>query len=247
MQAFNSIFKTEFKLSIRDLNIPIFGIAFPVIVAVVIGLVAGNNPVSGSSTFGFIDQSFGGFITIAVCATGLMGLPLQLADYREKKVLKQYMVTPVSPARLLIVQCLVNFIMSLISLVLLFGISTAFWGFEMRGSWGLFLASYLLVTAAIYSLGMVIASLAPDIKTSNLLCMLFYFPMLLFSGATVPYEIMPQSAQRIMDFLPLTQGIKLLKSTSLGIEIDRPWLPVLILLVIAIAGTALSIRTFKWE
>ncbi len=41
--------------------------------------------------------------------------------------------------------------------------------------------------------------------------------MLIFSGATPPYEVMPAALQKVADVLPLTQGIKLLKATSLGL------------------------------
>ena len=45
--------------------------------------------------------------------------------------------------------------------------------------------------------------------------------MLIFSGATLPYEVMPGIMQKIVDILPLTQGIKILKASTLvqnGIE-----------------------------
>ena len=46
----------------------------------------------------------------------------------------------------------------------------------------LFGLSFLLVTVSIYSLGMLVASVAGNIKTANLLCTVLYFPMLIFSG-----------------------------------------------------------------
>lgn len=241
MKAFNAIFKSEFKLCIRDMNIPVFGIAFPIIVAVVIGLVTGGAGGNG------IAESFGAFSAISICATGLMGMPLQLSDYRAKKVLKRYKVTPVSPALLLLVQFAINFIMSLISLASLFIICRFFWGYRMSGNIGMFMLCFLLVTLAIYSLGMMLASIAPDAKRADLLCTLVYFPMLFFSGATIPYELMPKAAQSVMDILPMTQGIKLMKAASMNTPLDSVWLPVLVLGLVTVAGVGLSLRYFRWE
>ena len=42
---------------------------------------------------------------ISVCAGGLMGLPLVVAEYRERKILKRFQVTPVSPSMLLSGYC----------------------------------------------------------------------------------------------------------------------------------------------
>ena len=37
----------------------------------------------------------------AICAGGVMGLPLVISDYRGKNILKRYKVTPVSPAMIM--------------------------------------------------------------------------------------------------------------------------------------------------
>lgn len=246
MKAFRTLFKSEFILSLRDMNLPIFGIAFPVIVATAIGLISGNKPADGAQ-FGFVEQSFGAFAAISICATGLMGLPLILSDYRHKKVLKRFMVTPVSPGVLLLVQAVVNIIYCVISFFLIYGVCALFWGYRMAGGAGMFLLCYLLTICAIYSLGMMLASVAKDIKSANILCSLLYFPMLFFSGATIPYEIMPRGAQMVMDVLPLTQGIKLLKAAALGLQMEGVLLSVVVLAVVTVVCTALSIRFFRWE
>ena len=92
-----------------------------------------------------------------------------------------------------------------------------------------------------------LASLAPNMKTANLLCMLVYFPMLFFSGATIPYEIMPKGAQIIMEILPLTQGVKLLKASSLGLPLENVVIPIVILALVSVICTVLSIKFFRWE
>lgn len=247
MRAFRTLFQSEWILALRDMNIPIFGVAFPVIVAVAIGLISGNKPAFEGAPYGFIDQSFGAFAAISICATGLMGLPLILADYRHKKILKRFMVTPVSPGLLLLVQAAINFVFCVISFFVLYGICALFWGYRMAGDAGIFLLSYLLTVAAMYSLGMMLASVAKDSKAANLLCTLCYFPMLFFSGATIPYEIMPRGAQIVMDILPLTQGIKLLKAAALGQQMEGVLLSIVVLAVVTVLCTILSIRFFRWE
>ncbi len=247
MKAFNAFFKSELKLCLRDMNIPFFGIGMPLIVVLIIGLVSGGEPAAKGADFGMIEQGFGAFAAIAICATGLMGLPLQVADYRHRKILKRFMVTPVSPALLLFVQMLVNLIMSVISLVLIYIVCAAFWGYGMAGNLGWFVLSYLLVLFSMYSIGMMLASVAPSMKSANLLCTLIYFPMLFFSGATIPYEIMPKAAQSVMDVLPLTQGIKLMKAASLGLPAENVAVAVAVLAPVAVLCLILSLKFFKWE
>lgn len=247
MRAFRMLFKSEWTLSLRDMNLPLFGIISPLVVTLILGLIYGSRPAFDGAAYSFMDQSFGAIAAIGICATGLMGLPLTLADYRHRKILRRFEVTPVSPGVLLFVQFAVNLIYALGALVLVFIICTVFFGFRFSGSPVLFLLSFLLVTLSIYSLGMLAASLAPNIKTANLICSVLYFPMLLFSGATLPYEILPPALKVVADVMPLTQGIKLLKGTALGLPFDNVLVPVIVMAVLALVCILISIRCFRWD
>ena len=247
MKTFKALFATETKLMIRDMNNLIFGVAFSVIFTVILGMIMGNKPAFEGADYTFMDQSFGAVITIGIGATGLMGLPLALADYRHKKVLKRFLVTPVSPTMLLFVQVIVNLLVSVLCLALVTLAFVVFFNYHMRGSLIYFIPAYLLVLLSIYSIGMVLASVSPNIKTANLLCCVFYFPMFFFSGATLPYEIMPVAVQHVAAVMPLTQGIKLLKAASLGLPQENMTFPTALMIVLALVCIALSIRFFRWE
>ncbi len=247
MKTFKALFTTETKLMIRDMNNLIFGVAFSVIFTVILGMIMRNKPAFEGADYTFMDQSFGAVIAIGIGATGLMGLPLALADYRYKKVLKRFLVTPVSPAMLLLVQVLVNLLVSVLCLALVSLAYVVFFNYHMRGSLIYFIPAYLLVLLSIYSIGMMLASVSPNIKTANLLCCVFYFPMFFFSGATLPYEIMPAAVQHASDVMPLTQGIKLLKAASLGLPQQNMMFPAVLMVVLALVCIALSIRFFRWE
>jgi ABC-2 type transport system permease protein len=247
MKTFKELVATETKLMIRDMNNLIFGVAFSVIFTVILGMIMGNKPAFEGADYTFMDQSFGAVIAIGIGATGLMGLPLALADYRYKKVLKRFLVTPVSPALLLFVQVIVNLLVSVLCLALVSLAYVVFFNYHMRGSLIYFIPAYLLVLLSIYSIGMMLASVSPNIKTANLLCCVFYFPMFFFSGATLPYEIMPAAVQHASAVMPLTQGIKLLKAASLGLHQENMMFPTVLMIVLALVCIALSIRFFRWE
>jgi ABC-2 type transport system permease protein len=73
---------------------------------------------------------------------------------------------------------------------------------------------------SIFSIGLMVGGVAKNTKIASVVASILYFPMLIFSGATLPYEVMPQALQKVADLLPLTQGIKLLKSASLNLTMD---------------------------
>ena len=246
MKTFKTMLKNELKLSLRGMDMVIFAICMPLVVLIILGMIYGNKPAFEGAEYSFLEQSFGALITIAICAGGVMGLPLVVSDYRDKKILKRFKVTPVSPAMILLVQVMIYTIYSLVSLLLLFFTAKIFFGLQMYGNLLYFIGGYLLVIISIFSIGMMVGGIAPNTKIAGVLASLLYFPMLIFSGATLPYEVMPKTLQKVADVLPLTQGIKPLKAASLGLPIDSVFLPILIMAALAAICIGVSIKFFKW-
>ncbi len=247
MKAFRALLKTEIRLSLRGMDMFIFAICMPVVVVIILGAVFGNKPAFDGAEYTYLEQSFGAVSTIAICAGGVMGLPLVVSDYRSRKILKRFKVTPTSPALILAVQVVIYALYSIISLILVYATGAIFFGYQLYGSWLQFLGAYSLVMLSMFSIGLLVGGIAPNTKIASVAASLLYFPMLIFSGATLPYEVMPVALQKIADILPLTQGIKLLKAASLGLPIESVFIPVVVMGVIAVICTTVSLRFFKWE
>ena len=103
MSTFGTLLKNELKLNIRNMNMVVFAVAMPLVVLVILGLLYGAKPAADGAAYTFVEQSFGALCAISICAGGLMGLPLVVAEYRERKILKRFQVTPISPIILLTV------------------------------------------------------------------------------------------------------------------------------------------------
>lgn len=247
MNKFFTMLKTQIKLSFRGMDMIIFALCMPVVMLILLGMLYGNQPAFDNADYSFLEQSFGAISTIAICAGGVMGLPLVISDYRQKKILKRFQVTPSSPTLILAVQIGIYAIYSLSALGLIYLVSTLCFGVRLQGAFLPFMGSFFLVMISMFSIGMLVGGLSPNMKTASILASLLYFPMLIFSGATLPYEVMPGSLQKIADLMPLTQGIKLLKATSLGLPVEGVLFPLVVMVVITILCGGISIKYFKWE
>ncbi|RCX12978.1 ABC-2 type transport system permease protein [Anaerobacterium chartisolvens] len=247
MNAFRALLKTEIRLSLRGMDMFIFAICMPVAVIIILGAVFGNKPAFVGAGYTFLEQSFGAVSTIAICAGGVMGLPLVISDYRSRKILKRFKVTPTSPALILAVQVVIYALYSIVSLILVYMAGAIFFNYRLHGSWLQFLGAYFLIMLSMFSIGLLVGGIAANMKIASAAASLLYFPMLIFSGATLPYEVMPVALQKIADILPLTQGIKLLKAASLGLPIDSVFIQIILMIAIAVICIAISLRFFKWE
>ena len=101
MKRFFTFLKTELKLSLRDMNMPIFAVIMPLAIFVILGVIYGAKPAYDGADYTFQEQAFGATGAIAICAGGLMGLPQAVSSLREMKILKRFRVTPVSPVFIL--------------------------------------------------------------------------------------------------------------------------------------------------
>lgn len=247
MKTFKTMLKTELKLSLRGMDMFIFAICIPVVVVVILGIIYGNKPAFEGAEYTFLQQSFGAVSTIAIGAGGLMGLPLVVSDYRNRKILKRLKVTPVRPIIILLVEVTIYSIYALVSLALNYLVAFCFFDFRMVGSFIEYFLSFLLVMLSMFSIGMMVGGIAPNIKIASTIASILYFPMLIFSGATLPYEIMPAVLQKVANILPLTQGIKLLKGTSLDLPLDNIFFPIILMVIIIVVCTGISLKFFKWE
>lgn len=247
MRSFITILKTELKLSLRGMDMFIFAICMPIVVLVAIGIIYGSKPAFEGANYTFLEQSFGAITSIAICAGGVMGLPLVVSDYRSKHILKRFKVTPVDPIVILLVQVAIYALYSLVSIISLFLVAKLFFKFNMQGSVLNFILGWLLVMISMFSIGIMVGGISKDSKIAGVIASALYFPMLIFSGATIPYEVMPNIMKNIVDVFPLTQGIKILKSATLGQSVENIIIPIFIMLIIATICSIVAIKCFKWE
>lgn len=247
MKSFSVLLKNEMKLNIRNMNMVIFAMILPLVVLVILGFMYQISPAAEGTDFTFLEQSIGALCTISICAGGLMGLPLVVSEYRERKILKRFKVTPISPFMLLFVEFLIYVIYAALSLATLIPVAMLFWEIQIHGSWLAFIGSWLLTMVSTLSIGMMVGGIAKNSKTASVIACILYFPMLIFSGATLPFEVMPKAMQKIVQLFPMTQGIQLMKAAFLGTPFSNVWLPILVMLAITIVCTMVAIKCFKWE
>lgn len=245
MNRFIKLYLIEQKLALRSGDMLLFGVAMPVGIMVLITMIAGNKMAGDGYTY--LESSFASLIAVGICAAAFMGIPLTIADYRDKKILKHFFTTPCSPVWILGSDVLCGAVTAALSAIFVSLVSVVFLGYEMRGNIWAFMGAWILTLASMFSIGLLMASLCRTIKSVNMVTSLVYFPMLFLSGATIPYELFPSGLQKVADILPLTQGIKLMKAVSMGVEMDSVWKIVVLLVVITLVCSAVSVKTFRWE
>ena len=190
--ALRTMTRTEAKLFVREpLNVFLI-LALPVLLVVGFGLIPGfgepNEFLGGQSGTEFI-ASLG--IGIVLAVLGFSILPTVLGSYRERGILKRLHASPVTPATLLLAQFVVVGAAALVAVVLMVGVGMAAFGLALPRNLPFFLLAVLLGAAALLSVGLLIAAVAPSSKAATAIGMLAFFPSMFLGGVYIPREAFP--------------------------------------------------------
>ncbi|THV26818.1 ABC transporter permease [Glycomyces paridis] len=184
-------------------------------------------------------------LAIAVGLVGLYLLPTTMASYRERGILRRLSTTPIRPGSLLAVQLVLQTALVLIACGLLMGVASGVLGVRLPGGLLPTLGVFLLGTAAMFAIGLLIAALAPNGRAANGIGVLLYFPMAFLAGLIQPVDQMAATVARIGEYTPLGAFRSALHQAWSGQAPDV--LPLVLLAVYTLAVSALAARLFRWE
>lgn len=237
----------EAKLFLRDPAAPVTVVGIPLALLLVFGLMPGSSKPSAA---------FGGHaplptliapmaVAILIAMLAVMMFPAAVATYREKGMLKRLSASPVPPGRLLAAQLLVNLAAAAVAILLVLGVGRIALGMALPENLGGFLLVMVLGALALFSVGTLIAALAPTNRAASGIGAAAFFPMLALGGVWVPKEQLPPVLQHVADVLPLGATINGLREAAAGNSPELLQLGSLV--AIAVVCSAIAARTFRWE
>jgi ABC-2 type transport system permease protein len=237
----------EAKLFLREPVGAFFTLAFPLMMLFLFGSIYGNKPQAMFGGYGTIDISVPAYTAMIIATSGLVGLTITMAAYRENGILRRLRTTPISPLVVLAAQVIVLFLMTTFGMVLLIISGKVVYHMRFEGNALSVLAGFILCSLSFFALGFVLAGLMPTARTAQVVGMVLLYPMLFLSGAGFPRELLPEAIKKVSTFLPLTYVVNLLRGLWIGEAWGTHLLDVAVLAGILVLGVVISTFTFRWE
>ncbi len=212
------LYRTELRLFGREPQALVFVFGFPIITVLVLGGVFGTD--TDDSGFEYINpQHFytAAYFGVVLCAIAVIMLPVHLAGYRERGVLRRFDTSSFPrwavPAVLVasgVTFAVLGFAALLVTAQLAFGLPEI--DDPVRTGIGL-----VVGTLAFVSLGVAIGSLLPTARAAQGIGLMLFFPMFLLAGGGPPPEALSDTMRTIADWLPLTHVIRAVQEPWLGL------------------------------
>lgn len=244
MKRFWKMYKVEQKIFFRSPDVILFCLLMPLVVFGLIAMITGSKD-AGDSGLTFLQSAFVSLSTVGICCSAFMSIPITVVELRNQGILRRMYCSPCSPVRILACDMAASGMIAAVSTVFL-TIAAVLAGYRMSGNVLVYIVFWLLTMISMFSIGLLVASLCRTTKSMNIATSVLYFPMLLFSGATIPAEVFPACIRAVIKWMPLGIGIDTLKKVSVGCY-NEIVIPMVSLIVIAVICTGVAVKTFRWE
>ena len=246
MKEYLAIIAMDIKLALRLRAVIFFNYLFPLIFFFTFATFLGRSSGQRDNMVFVVTMS----VTLGVLGSGFFGAGIRAIQERELGILRRYKVTPITPTPILVGSMVTGWIIFLPYIVLLLLLAHYLYQMPLPVHFFDLLFFVSLGLIAFRSLGLVIASVANTMQEGTILVQLFYFPMLLLSGATFPAEKFPRVMQIIHNFIPATYLVKGMQNMMLKGQglVEKENLAAAVVMVLTIVGGGIiSTKLFRWE
>ncbi len=240
MNAMGRLVKAEMKLMVRDPLVLTFVFAFPVVTMLIIGGAFGTRPTSAFDHVNPAHWYVASYLTVTIAAGGLVMLPVHLAAYRERGVLRRFTAAGFPRWSFAIAQLIVGLATIAAACALLLAVAAPVYGIPpLHGAWRV-AAALVLGAVAFVSIGVLLGSVLPSARSAQAVGLLIFFPSFLLGAGGPPPHVMGSAVKAVAGPLPLTQLTDAVREPWLGIGPATG--PLIVVAVMAVAATAIAAR-----
>jgi ABC-2 type transport system permease protein len=204
MPGFGKLTLVQAKLYLREPMAAFFTLLFGPSLLILLGFIFENEPDPMLGGLGYLDRSVSGYMAMIIGIVGLTAVPISSATRRESGVLRRFSATPLRPLTYFLTDVLVPFLMTLLGILLLFVVGVVVFDVRFEGNLFSLLAGISLGAFAFFSVGYALVGLISSARAVVVIGNVVLCPLLIFSGAMVPLEVMADTVRTISRFLPLT-------------------------------------------
>jgi ABC-2 type transport system permease protein len=191
-----------------------FVFAFPVLTVLVLGGVFDDDDRAFEGALPS-DYYIAAYIGVVIAAIGLVMLPVHLASYRERGVLRRFDVSRYPRWALPAAWILVAMVITVVAIAVLLVTSHLVYGLPQPNDLLGVVVGTLLGAFAFINIGIALGMALPSARSAQGLGMLLFFPFFLLGGAGPPPEAMGDPMTSIANVVPLTHVVR---------SIQEPWL-----------------------
>jgi ABC-2 type transport system permease protein len=254
MRGYRAMTRAEFRLFRREPFSIVFVLAFPLMMMMLLSAVFGNDEADAQDVEngmlvwrGVTPSNYytAASVAVIIAALGLMTLPINLAGYRERGILRRLRASSVSTWALVGAQ-LTLALLTFVAGALLMSVVAwlAYDAMVPKDLVGVVVA-LLMGTAAFGAIGLLLATIIRSSRSAQGIGLMLFFGLWLISGTAPPRAVLPAGLRDFGGVLPLAHLVTAVQDPWFGLGWNGTDLAVLA--AYAIAAGAPALWFFRWD
>ena len=241
------IFTASLKMLVRDKTAFVMAVAFPLIFVVTFSLFdvafSADGAIAGVDYFDYV---LPGLLAIGLMNFAMVGAAASVARYRELKILKRILATPLDPSKFIAGQVAARLALAMVQTAIIMAVGVGL-GASLGDGWPWLFVIATLGNLIFVSLGFAVAGRVSSVDAANNMAGLATTPLMFFGGSFFPVDSLPGWLQPIADNLPLTPLVDSMRAIALqGAAITDVGTELATIGAWIFAAIALAIASFRF-
>jgi ABC-2 type transport system permease protein len=217
LSTMSRLLRAELRLMIRDPLVLTFVFVFPVLTMLIIGGSFGTRPDPAFAGVNPAHWYVASYFTVVIAATGLIMLPVHLASYRERGVLRRFAAAGFPRWSFALAQLVVGLAAIAVGSVILLAVAAPVYGVPTLHHPWLVVIAVVLGAVAFVSIGVLLGTVLPSARAAQAVGLILFFPSFLLGSGGPPPQVMGAALRGVARFLPLTLVTNAIRVPWLGL------------------------------
>ena len=163
----------------------------------------------------YYDFILPGLVAMGVMNYSISAMAVGVARYREQRILKRILATPLRPSRFVGAQVVSHLLLAVVQAVIILAVGILIFGGKVNGSIVALVALVTMANIIFLNIGFAVGGRAKTSEAAAGVANVVALPMMFLSGVFFPTETMPAVVQFIVALLPLTPLIEAMRNIAI--------------------------------
>lgn len=187
-----------------------------------------------------------GLLGVILQMTMVMMTSIALTREIERGTMENLLAMPASPFEIMIGKVLPYLVVGSVQVLVVLSAAKLLFNVPFVGGIGLLLTAVLIFVLALVLLGYFISTVARTQMQALQLTFFFFLPSIMLSGFMFPFRGMPQWAQWIGEFFPLTHFLRVIRAVMLkGANLQEITTEIIVLCLFILAYGGIALARFR--
>jgi ABC-2 type transport system permease protein len=163
----------------------------------------------------YFDFILAGVLGLALMNSSIIGIGVNMAKYREDKILKRITTTPVKSWKFVLAEVVSRLVINFLQIAIILAVGRYIFDAHIYGNIFIILIVAMIGAFLFQSIGFIVASFSKTADAAQGMAQAITIPMMFLAGVFFPIDSLPRWLYLVVQYLPLAPLLRILRGVML--------------------------------